>query len=61
LGAKKEIPSISNDVMPAANKTGNATLGTGIEESTQGQGATDEQGGTGMTGQMKGAPSSSKN
>ncbi len=55
----------SSNIVLAGDKTGNAPGGTGIEESTESEGATDKQGGAGMmpsTGagsETQGGPNSS--
>jgi hypothetical protein len=48
----------TSTVVLAADTTGSAPGGTGVEQSTAGQGATNKQGDTTPMGKMKGGPNS---
>ena len=65
-GAKQQHPASESLIIMAADDTGNAPGGTGIEESTESKGATNKQGNAGMmpstgagSAQIKGGPNSS--
>jgi hypothetical protein len=65
-GAKQQHPGSESLIMMAADDTGNAPGGTGIEESTESKGVTNKQGKAGMmpstgagSAQIKGGPNSS--
>ena len=47
-GAKPDYPATQSTIKMAADNSGNAPGGTGVEESTESQGATNKQGKAGM-------------
>ena len=65
-GAKQQHPAGESHIRMATDNTGNASGGTGIEQSTESKGATNKQGNAGMmpstgagSAQIKGGPNSS--
>lgn len=53
------VALFSTGAVLAGDKTGNAPGGTGVEQSTESMGATNKQGDTSVTGQMKSGANSS--